>query len=249
VSQAAAERFIRLKAIPAGKCRVLTNGIDTAEFTPDGERRAATRLAMDANSHFVWFTAGRLVQAKDFPNLLEAFRQVRRQFPETELWIAGAPADAKGKRQNEKYGAVWLTAMERGLQDHVRWLGLRRDIPALLDAADAFVMASAWEGMPLAAGEAMAMEKPVVVTDAGGARELVADAGFVVEAKNPAALAEAMIATMQQSRESLAALGRRARRRIQQEFELSAVVDAWEARYRELRSQNSSLSNQRPDVD
>ena len=57
----------------------------------------------------------------------------------------------------------------------VRWLGLRRDMPALLDAADAFVSGSAWEGMPLAVGEAMAMAKPVVATDVGGVRELVGE--------------------------------------------------------------------------
>jgi glycosyltransferase involved in cell wall biosynthesis len=71
----------------------------------------------------------------------------------------------------------------------VRWLGLRRDLPALLDASDAFVLGSAWEGMPLAAGEAMAMEKPVVATDAGGTGELLGEAGVVVPPRNASALA------------------------------------------------------------
>ena len=66
----------------------------------------------------------------------------------------------------------------------MRWLGLRRDMPALLDAADGFVSGSAWEGMPLAVGEAMVMEKPIVATDVGGVRELVGDAGAIVEAKD-----------------------------------------------------------------
>ena len=69
-------------------------------------------------------------------------------------------------------------------------------MPALLDAADGFVLASAWEGMPLAVGEAMAMEKPVVATDVGGVRELVGDAGVIVPAKDPEALAKAMLALM-----------------------------------------------------
>jgi glycosyltransferase involved in cell wall biosynthesis len=46
VSQAAADRYVRLKAVPARKCSVLTNGIDTAEFAPDLERRARIREEM-----------------------------------------------------------------------------------------------------------------------------------------------------------------------------------------------------------
>ncbi len=94
------------------------------------------------------------------------------------------------------------------LGDSVRWLGLRRDMPALLDAADGFVSASAWEGMPLAVGEAMAMEKPVVATDVGGVRELVGDAGVLVPARDSEALAEAMMATMQRSGEEREQTGR-----------------------------------------
>ena len=185
---------------------------------------------MSVDSRFVWFTAGRLAPAKDLPNLLEAFRQVRREFPDAELWIAGAPPDAKFIRSSDGKASLYsVAATQREMRDSIRWLGLRRDIPALLDAADAFVLASAWEGMPLALGEAMAMEKPIVATDAGGVRELVGGAGIVVPLKNSAALAQAMITTMQQSRESLAASGRKARTRIQEHFEMNAVVDAWEA--------------------
>jgi glycosyltransferase involved in cell wall biosynthesis len=69
-----------------------------------------------------------------------------------------------------------------GLNGALRWLGLRRDVPALLDDADAFVLSSAWEGMPLAIGEAMAMamDKPVVATNVGGPRERVGDCGVLV---------------------------------------------------------------------
>jgi len=118
----------------------------------------------------------------------------------------------------------------------VHWLGLRRDMPALLDAADGFVSASAWEGMPLAVGEAMAMEKSVVATDVGGVREMVGDAGLVVPAKDPEALAEAMLATMRQSREEREQKGRTARERITRKFSVDAAADTWEALYRELLS-------------
>ena len=80
--------------------------------------------------------------------------------------------------------------------------------------------------MPLAVGEAMAMGKPVVATDVGGVRELVGDAGVIVPAKDPEALADAMIATMKKSREALAAIGRAARQRIVDHFSMDATADS-----------------------
>ena len=58
----------------------------------------------------------------------------------------------------------------------VRWLGHRADVPALLRAADLFVLPSLHEGLPLAVLEAMAAGLPVVATDVDGTREAVADA-------------------------------------------------------------------------
>jgi glycosyltransferase involved in cell wall biosynthesis len=103
VSQAAADRFVRLKAVPQRKCTVLTNGIDTAEFAPDADRRAHVRAEMaagqaDWDGEFIWLTAGRIVPAKDIPNLLRAFAVVRGTQPEAQLWIAGEWPSVKGKR-------------------------------------------------------------------------------------------------------------------------------------------------------
>src|ERR1019366_6390026 len=131
-------------------------------------------------------------------------------------------------------GSEVIQAQAAELGASVRWLGLRRDMPALLDASDAFVSASAWEGMPLAVGEAMAMEKPVVATGVGGVRELVGDAGVVVPAKNSQALADAMLTTMQESREALAMRGRAARERVLGQFSIDATADTWEALYGSL---------------
>jgi len=187
VSAAAAERYVRLKAIPARKSSVQPNGIDCAEFAPEPERRAQLRAQMGVQSEFVWLSAGRITAAKDFPSLLRAFAQVLREFPETLLWIAG----------------------------------------------DGFVLASAWEGMPLVLGEAMAMEKPVVATDVGGVRELSGNAGIIVPAKNSESLAEAMLTTMRSSAKERARAGQAGRERIAAHFSLEAKASEWEALYRE----------------
>jgi glycosyltransferase involved in cell wall biosynthesis len=86
--------------------------------------------------------------------------------------------------------------------------------------------------MPLVVGEAMAMEKPVAATDVGGVRELVGEAGVIVPAKNPEALAEAMLEMMRRTDEARGALGRLARERIATHFSIDAKADEWEALYR-----------------
>jgi glycosyltransferase involved in cell wall biosynthesis len=224
VSQAAADRFVRLKAVPAHKCSVMTNGIDIAAFVPSSERRTRTRAEMAVGKAFVWLAAGRIAPAKDYPNLLRAFSLVLAANPAACLWIAGE--DFGGEA-----AAVQAFSAELGFGNSVRWLGLRRDMPALLDAADGFVLASSWEGMPLAVGEAMAMEKSVVATDVGGVRELVSESGVMVPARSPEKLAQAMVAVMQTTPEERFLLGRAARERITTRFSMDAKADQWEAFY------------------
>ena len=229
VSAAAAERYIRIRAVRRARCVVLTNGIDTAEFAPDTGRRAAMRDEMGVTGEFVWITVGRIAPAKDYPNLLRAFEVVHAAQPAAQLWAVGEA----GVSSDPRYAVL---AAERGTMKQVRWLGLRRDTAALLDAADGFVLGSAWEGMPLALGEAMAMEKPVVATDVGGVRELVGDAGSMVPARDPGALGAAMRMVMETSLETRLANGVRARERICRSFSMEAKADEWEKLYGSLLS-------------
>ena len=227
VSGAAADRFVRLHAVSAGKMRVLTNGIDTEAFTPNRTRRKQARIEMQAGGNFVWLAVGRLVPAKDYPNLLHAFAQVRSANPKTSLWIAGE-GDPAHVRQ----------AMTEG--SGVQLLGLRRDIVELLDAADGYVLSSAWEGMPLALAEAMAMEKSVVATDVGGVRELVGDAGFVAAPHDSDALAQAMLKAMQLTEKAKKEIGRDARNRVQLHFSMNEKAGQWEQLYTQsMKGQNS----------
>jgi glycosyltransferase involved in cell wall biosynthesis len=225
VSHAAAERFVKLNAVPQRKISVVFNGIETAEFSPSSERRVLTRGQMRIGEQFVWLSVGRIVPAKDYPNLLAAFARVRAVEPDAELWIAGEAEAAEAAHMQA------LTA-DQAWGGSIRWLGLRRDLPALLDAADGFVLGSAWEGMPLAAGEAMSMAKPVVATDAGGTSELLGDAGTLVPARNAPALAAAMLALMRTPAADREAIGRAARERIYASFSMDAKTDEWESLYR-----------------
>jgi glycosyltransferase involved in cell wall biosynthesis len=117
--------------------------------------------------------------------------------------------------------------------DNVRCLGWmkRRDIAQLYASADLLVMPSRWEGMPLAALEAMRAGLPVVASRVGGLKELVLDGivGRLVEPENPQELAAAMASMNGAQR---AAMGVCARQRFLQAFQIDRVVEELELVYR-----------------
>ena len=224
VCAAAAKRACEIRAVPAHKCNAIANGIDANEFVPVAERRTRTRNQMGAKGDFIWMSVGRIVPAKNYENLLRAFAWVHKAEPQVTLWIAG---DGNA----EYVERMHLLGIELGLERAIRWLGLRRDIASLLDASDGFVLASAWEGMPLALGEAMAMAKPVVAADVGGVRELVGDCGCLVAASDSEALAKGMLGVMHETADVRRASGMAARQRIVENFRMDANADAWERMY------------------
>jgi glycosyltransferase involved in cell wall biosynthesis len=237
VSHATADRFIRLKAVSRERCLVVSNAFEPADFLPQPERRTKTRAEMQlSDSSFVWLAAGRVVPAKDYPNLLRAFAAVHLAQPNAKLWIAGEYTPAA-------IAPLRLLASELQLGDGLLWLGLRRDIAALLGAADGFVQASAWEGMPLAIGEAMCVEKPVVATNVGGVRELVGDTGVVVEPRDSDALAKAMLAEMNTPEQDRKLRGSAARLRIEQEFSMEKRIVEWETLYRDVLGELPETNN------
>ena len=223
VSHAVAERYIQIKAVPRSKLSVITNGIDTDAFCPSHHSESSLGPAPRSGESFVWLAAGRDVPAKDFDNLFTAYRKAREEFPNTELCIAGNLASHRCAAKDSPSG--------------IRWLGLSRDMPNTVARCDAFVLSSAWEGMPLVVGEAMAMEKPVVATDVGGVRELLDETGIVVPSKNPGALAQAMLRMMRMHGNERSEMGEAARERVIQHFDINAKTDEWESLYtRILRS-------------
>jgi glycosyltransferase involved in cell wall biosynthesis len=227
VSQAVAERALQLGIARPEKCHVILNGIDIAPLAPDEERRSTLRSAMGAGRDFIWLSAGRLVPAKDYSNLLLAFSQVYLAEPETQLWIAG---DGSA----EYVASLRIKTAQLGLEQAVHWLGGRRDVSELLDAADAFALGSAWEGMPLAIAEAMAMEKPVVATGVGGVSELIGPCGLVVPPRDPNALARAMLSMINTPPSARGFLGKSARQRIIDDFNIERKADEWEALYHDV---------------
>jgi len=224
ISSPARDRFIAMNAVKAAKTDLITNGVDPSHFLPDKQRRVKTRVDMQAGNKFIWIAVGRLSPAKDYPTLLTAFAKVRESFPNSELWIVG---------EGDSTQLFPIAG--------VRFLGLRRDIVSLLDAADGFVSSSIWEGMPLAVAEAMSMKKMIVATSVGGVSELLGDSGAIVDSQNPSALADAMLHSMQLNESVSIALGTRARNRILEHFSINAKAEEWESLYLKLVPNRSQL--------
>ena len=129
-----------------------------------------------------------------------------------------------------------------GVADRVRLLGVRSDAPALMNAADCYLLSSAWEVMPLVLQEAGASELPVVATQVGGNAEVVRDgsSGFLVAPQDDGALAAGMRRMMALSNDERSAMGRAGREFIAGRFDMERVLDQWESIYEELLAARSN---------
>jgi glycosyltransferase involved in cell wall biosynthesis len=220
VCQAVAERHVAAGAVRSEKLRVVPNGVDTSRFRPDEARRIRTRGEMGASGEFVWLAAGRLMWKKDYPTMLRAAARL----PECELWIAGTgPLDGE------------LRAMARELRVGVRFLGVREDLPALMNAVDGLVLSSVVEGLPMVLLEAAASGLPVVATTAGGTGEAVADTrtGFLTPCGDVEALAQAMARLAALPEQERREMGQTARAMAMERFDVAVATSRWEELYRE----------------
>lgn len=130
-----------------------------------------------------------------------ALLATRATFLPTVLFLGDGPRRA----------AIEALAVARGVADHVRFLGHRRDLAAIVASADALLLPSQREGLPRCLLEAMAMRVPVIASDARGSRDLVAQGrGTVYRTANVAALAEALADVLQRPLEARARADRAA---------------------------------------
>lgn len=170
--------------IDPAKVAVHYTGIDTARFHPGD--RAAARAALNMDASPAILTVGALIERKGQALVIEALPAL----PDVHYWLAGA-GDEEGR-----YRAL---AQKLGVATRVHFMGpvANADLPQLYRAADLVVMPSVSEGLANAWVEALACGTPIVISDAGGAAELVTSpiAGRIVE-RTPRAIAEAVQAVL-----------------------------------------------------
>jgi len=161
-------------------------GIDLGRFNADPCARDAMRAELGLSGRFAVGWVGRFTAVKGPGLFVEACGSVARELPNAAFVLAG---DGELRGETEK------RAEALGIEGVCRFLGPRRDVPAILNACDAFVLSSRNEGFGLAVAEAMACGTPVVATDVGGVREVLADGrcGRLVPPGDARALADAVL--------------------------------------------------------
>lgn len=186
-------------------------------------RRSEVRAALGLrDDRYLAVAVARLAPQKALPVLFDAVARTRSQ---VTLVVLG-----EGPLESDLRALV----SARGLDDRIRLLGFRNDIADIVAAADVFCLSSIWEGVPLAAQEAILLGTPIVSTDVGGMKELISDrrSGRLVPVGDPAALATAIdeICSSPGSAESYA---RRARVDLAERFSTENMLSRLTALYRE----------------
>jgi glycosyltransferase involved in cell wall biosynthesis len=209
------------------KMVVVPNGYDVSEFSPKSEDRNRLRQEWNITEDTTLFgMVARWDPQKDHPNLIAALAQLRDRA--TLPWhciLVGS--DLNGNNQE----LVALLA-QHGVKDCVSLLGIRNDIPAVMNALDLHVLSSSYgEAFPNVVSEAMACGTPCVVTRVGDAALIVGDTGWAVPARDPVQFATAMLAAVNEKSDRTVWADRQAicRERIRSNFNLEMMVDKYNA--------------------
>jgi glycosyltransferase involved in cell wall biosynthesis len=209
-------QYMNLSRFPRSRVAVVRNGIDPAPLPGAAERRLARERLGIADDVFVIASVARLDPVKDFPSMLDAYATARQSLPPSRLLLIG---------DGPERAALEARAARPDLAGAVEFLGMRDDARALLSAADLYANSSISEGVSITILEAMAAGIPIVATSAGGTPEVLADglAGVLVPSRNPARMAQAMIALAKDPamRKRLAHLGRQ---RVETSFTVQRMV-------------------------
>ena len=212
-------RFHAASGYPAHKMTVIENGIDTRRFRFDaaGRERVHREWGIGADEMVIGQVA-RLDPMKDHETFLHAAAMLARDRQNVKFVCVGAGEAGRS-------AALKRLAHGLGLDGKAIWAGERRDLAAVYSAFDIASSSSYGEGFSNAVAEAMACERPCVVTDVGDSARIVGDTGFVVPAKDAEALAQGWLRALDLTPASRQRLGVLARQRIEAEYSVTRMVE------------------------
>lgn len=219
---------LRAEGVPDERLRLIYNGVDLARFAGPTDRNGTRRQWGVPEEALVLAILANLIPYKGHADLIEALRLIRDRLPDGWRLLAIGRDDGIGAGLARQCEAAGIAA-------NVLWLGARRDVPALLAAADIGLLTSHEEGFANAVIEGMAAGLPMVVTDVGGNREAIGSdqAGIAVPPRDPARLAAAILELVG-DRDRLRRLGEAGRDRARRLYSIEACVTEYEILYRGL---------------
>lgn len=221
------DSLVRDYGIERSRVRIVPNGADLPE--PEREEPVARRwreryLATPLKP--LWVVAGRLEEQKGHDVLFEALATLVRNGLDFTLVVAG-----EGSRRS------WLEsqALSLRLAPRVQFVGQVDDVGGLLAAADAVLLPSRWEGLPLVLLEALVRARPVVASAVGGMADVIEDGvtGTLVPPGDAAALAGAL-EQVQRKADHAWRMGRSGAERVRERYTWTAVIDEFESVYDEV---------------
>lgn len=225
VSGSVRDRFL-LSGVDPDQVRLIENGIDTTRFTPGFSSLSRAEFSIP-EAHTVIGIIGMFDPVKGHVYLLKAIRQLR------EIGVRDLTCLVVGEGRLEAELRDYAKAA--GIEQSVRFLGYRRDIPDLLARMDIVVMPSLKESFGIVAVEAMAMKVPVIASRIGGLEEVVEHerTGLLVPPGDAVALADA-IRRLAENPGMRTAMGETGRRRVEDRFSIELTVRRTEDLYLEL---------------
>ena len=218
----------RMEGMPLDRIRILWNGIDLKpfmDFEPDEDLRRS--LGIEPGKRVVGLVAN-LRPMKRHETFIAAAREILRQRQDVEFVLVGA--EMKGRRAQ-----LEALAKSFGVHTHFHFLGVRSDVPRLLSIMDVGVNCSQGEGLSNAVMEYMAARVPCIVANSGGNPDLITRdvTGAMFELDDCNGLANGILRLLDDPRRA-SELARNARRRIEAEMSLPAMLAAHERFYEEL---------------
>jgi glycosyltransferase involved in cell wall biosynthesis len=218
----AQKRYWKRRGVFSRRNEVIHNGVDTEEFfdkwAPE-ERRALRRDLGFADADYVIGMSALLRPEKNHAQLVDAVAMLRQM---------GVPARALMVGDGEVREAIEARARANGVARDVVITGLRRDVRPYIAACDAMVLCSFTEAFSLSAIEAMALSRPVVHSDVGGAAEMIVPGrnGFLFPVGDTKAFVDKL--AVLSDRAVSGRMGREARATVEALFSEKTMVDRYE---------------------
>ena len=232
-------RYWNRRLLRGRRTDVIYNGIDVEHWTPvpEGTREQVRRALGFAPQDFIVGISAVLRPEKNHIGLVEALAGLRSKGISAKALLVG---------DGPMRGAVEERARSLGVADHVVITGLQQDVRPLVGACDAMALCStSVETFSLAALEAMALARPVVQSEIGGAAEMTrpGEDGFLYPVGDTSAMVERLAALSDPAEAQR--MGRNARASVESRFSEKAMVDRYEQALKELDGKRSRRGNVR----
>jgi len=199
---------------------VIPNGIDTNKFKP--EENNLTKYQLDCLS---FITIGRLTKYKNHQNLILAFSRLIKKFPNATLSIIG---------DGEEKSVLYSLISQLNLNNNIFLIGLSSNVSSYLKNANFYIHASLWEGFGLVLAEAMSSELVVISTNFDVAYEIIENCGIYTNGFTAEDLYESLYFACCLPISNRVELGKNARIRIINNFDISNMYLKYEMLYLRL---------------